>query len=91
VNVYVGTLLQASKLQSRYVQCMATETLYSCIASGKRRPKIARLVRLMSMLTRVLVAVHVVQVAGLLAQDHTVQTLVYEAVVVLHNLPDKLR
>ena len=39
------------------------------------------------LLTGVLVVVNVVQVAGLLAKDHTVQTLVHEAVVVLDELP----
>ena len=41
-------------------------------------------------LTRILVAVNVVQVTRLLAQDHTVQTLVDETIVVLDNLPHQL-
>ena len=43
-----------------------------------------------SNLTGVLVAMHVVQVARLLAQDHPVQTLVNKAVVVFDNLPHQL-
>ena len=39
------------------------------------------------MLTGMLVAVYIVQVARLLAQDHAVETLVHKAVVVLDELP----
>ena len=42
------------------------------------------------LLTGVLIAVHVVQIAGLLAENNTVQPLVDEAVVVLDNLPNQL-
>ena len=42
-------------------------------------------------LTRVFVGVHVVEIAGLLTQDHAVEAFVYEAVVVLDELPDQLR
>ena len=42
------------------------------------------------LLTGVFVAVHVVQIAGLLAEDDTVQPLVDKAVVVLDNLPYQL-
>ena len=51
----------------------------------------SRLERVSQILTRMLVAMHIVQVARLLAQDHAVQALVHEAIVVLHKLPYQLR
>lgn len=42
------------------------------------------------MLTRILVAVHIVQVARLLAQNDAVQPLVHKAIVVLDKLPYQL-
>ena len=43
------------------------------------------------MLTRVFVVVHIVKVTRLLAEDHTVKSLVHEAVIVLDQLPHQLR
>lgn len=42
------------------------------------------------MLTGILVAVHVIQVARFLAQDNAVETLVHKTVVVLDKLPYQL-
>lgn len=42
------------------------------------------------MLTGILVAVYIVQVARLLAQNHAVKTLVHKAVVVFDKLPYQL-